>query len=196
MAQPTAANDNKPKKQLTKELDRFEAQLNELRILYEQFFVDVLPQPPLKQHEAIVRLIRQLLKAPFKNSQSRFRLRMLVQRYQSYNTYWERVNKQREDGTYTRDLFKAEMRAKMIEDAEKAASRAGAAERSLRQLFNSYESAIRKSGQNADKLNFDAFKNTMLKRAKQLKKEQGVKKLSYKVVVKDGKVTIKASAKK
>ena len=75
-----------PKRELDKELDGLEARLNELKILYEQFFVDVLPFPPLKEQADVARLIKRLLKAPFKNSASRFRLRMLVQRYQTYHT--------------------------------------------------------------------------------------------------------------
>ena len=102
------------RRQLDLELDRLENKISELRVLYEQYFVEILPLSPDKQQKEIVALIRKLLRAPFKNSQTRFRLRVLVQRYQTYATYWERVQKQKEEGTYSRDLFKAEMREKML----------------------------------------------------------------------------------
>lgn len=184
------------RRKLDAELDVLEARITELRVLYEQYFVDVLPQPPDKLRKEVVRSIRQLLKAPFKNSAVRFRLRQVVTRYQTYGTYWERVLKQREEGSYNRDVFKAEMRERMAEEAKLENSKKTAAERSLRQLFDSYENALRRSGAQTDNINFDAFKKTLIKRAKDLKKQHGVKKLSYKVVVKDGKVTIKASAGK
>ena len=184
------------KRKLDIELDKLETKISELRVLYEQYFVDVIPQPPDKLRKEIVRSIRTLLKAPFKNSAVRFRLRQIVTRYQTYSTYWERVLKQREEGTYNRDVFKADMRERMAEEAKLGGSKKSAAERSLKQLFDSYENALRRSGAQTDNINFDAFKKTLIKRAKDLKKQHGVKKLSYKVVVKDGKVTIKASAGK
>src|SRR5258708_6631469 len=117
------------------ELDRFEGKLEELRMLYEQHFVDILPQAPEPQRKELVRTVRSLLRAPFKNSQTRFRLRTLVHRFQTYSTYWERVLKEREEGRYVRDLFKGDMRDKMADDAKKDASRVGQAERGLKQLY-------------------------------------------------------------
>ena len=183
------------KRQLDSELDQLEAKIAELRVLYEQHFVDILPQPPLKLHKEVVRTIRGLLRAPFKTAQTRFRLRMLVQRFQTYATYWERVLKQKEEGSYTRDLFKAEMREKLLAEVEKERSTSGRAEKGFKQLFDSYETALRKTGANTANLNFDTFKQSLLKQAKSLKEKTGVQKLQYKVIVKDGKVTVKASGK-
>ncbi len=182
-------------RQLEGELDRLEAKISELRVLYEQYFIDVQPHPPDKLLDEVKRTIRKLLRAPFKNSQVRFRLRMLIQRFQTYGTYWERVMKQKEDGTYSRDLFKAEMREKLLGDIEKERSAAGKADKGFKQLYDSYEAAMRKTGVNTANLNFDAFKSSLMKQAKQLKEKTGVKKLQYKIVVKDGKVVVKASGK-
>lgn len=183
------------REKLESELRKLEAQIEELRVLYEQHFIDVLPNPPDKLRKEVVRKIRVLLKAPFKNSQTRFQLRTLVTRYQTYATYWERVVKEREEGKYVRDVFKAEMREKLSEDARRDASRAGAAEKGLKQLYATYEDAMRKAGIKTDNLNFDAFRKTLMDRAKQLKASHGMQKLQYKVVVKEGKVLIKASTK-
>ena len=183
------------RRELDLELDRLESKIAELRVQYEQHFIDILPQPPAKLQREVVVLMRKLLKAPFKNSQSRFRLRTLITRYQTYHTYWERVNKQREDGTYNRDVFRAELREKLQDDLKKQDSRSGRAEAGMRQLYQSYETALKQAGAKADNLNFDAFKKTLIKKAKQLKSEHGAKKLHYKVVLKNGKVSIKASVK-
>lgn len=175
------------------ELDQLEAKLNDLRILFEQYFVDVQPQPPVQQQKEVVRQIKKLLRAPFKNSQTRFRLRTLVTRYQTYHTYWERVMKQREEGSYFKDVFKAELRVKITEDQAKERSRSGTADKGMHQLFDSYRSALEKAGVESKQMNFDAFKKSLVLKAKELKEKHGVKKLNYKVVVKNGKVTIKAS---
>lgn len=183
------------KRELDRELDRLEARIEEVRVLFEQHFVDVLPQPPTKLQSEVVRTIRSLLRAPFKNSATRFRLRMLVQRFQTYATYWERIQKLREEGKYNRDLFKAELREKMLEDAQKAESRLGKAEQGLKQLYSTYEAALKKAG-SKDKLDFDRFKDSLLKKAKVLKEQHGISKLNYKIAIKEGKVVIKASPKK
>lgn len=192
---PQQDTNNSNKRKLDKELDRLEQELEDLRILHEQFFVDVLPHPPDEQKRNVKRHIRQLLKAPFKTSAIRFRLRSLVHRYQTYHTYWERVFKQREEGTYVRDVFKAELRERLLEETKQEGTNASRAERAMRQLFDSYVTALEKTGNKPGKLDFDSFKKSLVKKAQQLKKEQGVKKLLYKIVVKDGKVVIKASGK-
>ena len=184
------------RKELALKLDLLERKIEELRILYEQYFIDVQPLPPDKLHKETTRLIRTLLRAPFKNSQTRFRMRNLVTRFQTYNTYWERINKAREDGTYSRDLFRAEMREKMLEDARREVTEAGMAEKGLKQLFSSYEKALGKAGGQAANLDYNAFKKKMMAQAKALKEKHGIKKLSYKVVMKGGKAVIKASAKR
>ena len=195
MADKDPAKQFRTRRALDEDLDRLEGKIAELRVLYEQYFVDVMPQPPTKLQEETVRMIRTLLRAPFKNSANRFRLRVLISRYQTYATYWERVNKQKEEGTYSRDLFKADMREKAQEDAKLEHSRMGAAERGLKQLYDSYEAALKKAGGQTANMNFDSFKSSLMKKAKQMKEQHGVKKLHYKVVVKDGKVVVKASPK-
>lgn len=183
------------KRKADEELDRFEERLEDLRVTFEQFFIDVLPFPPDKQHSELVRYIRQLLKMPFQNSAAKFRLRMLIHRYRCYRTYWERVLREREEGRYAKDVFKAELHAKLAAEEKREGTRAGMAEKTLHLLFRSYESALKKSGAKAENLNFDAFRKSMLRKAKQLKEQNKGKKLSYKVVTTGGKVMIKASVK-
>ena len=167
--------------------------ISELKVYYEQYFVDLLPQPPDKLQQEVVWIIRQLLRAPFKNAAARFRLRHLIQRYQMFATYWEKVIKLREEGKYSKDQFKAEMREKSLMTAKFEASQQGKAEKGMKQLFESYENALKQSGVNTKNINYDAFKKSLMEKAKVLKEKHGAKKLQYKIVVKDGRVTVKAS---
>ena len=190
------AQDNKKnQREFDRQLDRFEAGVARLRILYEQFFTGLQPRAPEQEHKAVVKEIKILLRAPFKNSQRRFRLRTLINRYQTYNTYWERCLKQKEEGTYFRDVYKAELRERQRAEMEELATKVGASNKGIEQLYSTYETALRKAGSNSTNLNFDSFKKSMLATAKQLKEKHGIKKVQYKVVVKEGKVVLKASAK-
>lgn len=183
-----------PRRELDLEMDRLEANIEKVRVLYEQYFIDILPLPPDKEHQEINRNIRLLLKAPFKNSQSRFRLRQIIQRFQTYATYWERVLKQREDGVYHKDLFKAEMRDKSIRDSRDPNATQSKSDKGIQDLFSTYANALKQSGATNKQLDFDKFKQTMIERAKALKATHGVKKVKYSVVTKDGRVVIKATA--
>ncbi|MBL7663119.1 hypothetical protein JNK13_10255 [bacterium] len=182
------------RRDIDRELEVLEVRIGELKVLYEQHFADILPQPPDKEHRELKMFIRRLLKAPFKNSQSRFKLRHLINRFQTYNTYWERVKKEREEGIYKKDLFKAELREKEAQYAQDAKTDRSKLERGLKDLYATYEDALRKVGANMSHVNYDAFKKTLIERAKELKKKHGAKKLNYKVIVKNGKVVIKAKA--
>jgi len=188
-----SSSDNRRKLDL--QLDLFERRIEELRVIYEQYFIDIITIAPDKEHKELKRLTRALLKAPFKHSSHTFRLRQLVTRLQTYETYWTRTQKAREEGRYQRDVFKAELREKELAEAAKAATQAGAAEKGFQQLFDTYEKAIKKSGGNAGDLNYGSFKKSLINQAQALKKK-GVKKLSYKIVMKNGKAVVKAVAKK
>lgn len=178
------------------QLDKLERDIEELKVYYEQYFIDLIPHPPEKLEKNIAMAMRVLLKSPFKSSATRFRLRSLINRYQTYHTYWERVKKQREEGKYTKDVFKADLRERELQEAKEAASAAGKAEKGMQQLFSSYENALKKSGADTSKLNYDAFRQSLVNQAKHLKKNKGVSKLSYKIVVKNGKVVVKAQVGK
>ncbi len=189
-------NENgQPKRQLNVEMDRLEIKIKELSILYEQHFLELLPFAPEKEHKDLKGFIRQLMSAPFHNSQTRFRLRQIIQRYQTYNTYWTRVLKQKEDGTYSKDKFKAEVREKANLDEQLKDSKKSLAENGIQQLFNSYEKALKRTGANTSGMDFDDFKKKLVRRAKEMKKKHGSKKSHYKVVVKNGKAVIKASTR-
>lgn len=180
---------------LRAELDKLEGSVSELKVLYEQYFAGLMPLAPERQHNEIKRHIRKLLQAPFKNSAASFRLKSLEGRYQALNTYWQRVLKQREDGTYSKDVFKSELREKTANEEQRAQTAQGQAEKSLRHLFDSYCSALEHNTGQAQKLDFDLFQRSLVKRAKDLKEKHPEKKLTFKVVVKNGKVTIQAKTK-
>lgn len=169
--------------------------IKELKILYEQFFTGILPLMPEKLHFEVKRKIRELLKAPFKSQAISFRLKTLEGRYSIFNTYWQRTLKQREDGTYSRDLFKANLRQKQARAEERAHTTAGRAEKSMQALFESYCQALEKASGRAVKLDYAAFQKSIIERTKDLKAKHKDKKVGFKIVMKDGRVSIQANLK-
>lgn len=191
----TASERANPELDLRAELERLQKGIQELKIEYEQYFLGIAPLPPTRQHADLKRLIRTLIKAPFKTAAINYRLRSLEHRYQTFDTYWQRTLKQKEDGTYAKDLFKANLRERhAIEDAV-AQTAEGRAEKSVTNLFTAYKEALEKQAGHKVKVDFQSFRKNLLQRAKDYKAKHGEKKLTFSVVVKDGKVIVRAKTK-
>jgi hypothetical protein len=99
-----------------------EVQLSRLKHLYEQWFQGIEriePQIPRKQLERTIHLLR---KEQPRNTALRFRFQTLIQRYTTLQTYWRRIGRQIEEGTYRRDLLRARRRREAAR-AEREAER-------------------------------------------------------------------------
>ncbi|MBW2159702.1 MAG: hypothetical protein JRH14_07010 [Deltaproteobacteria bacterium] len=87
-----------------------EVQLSRIKHLYEQWFQGIEriePQIPRKQFD---RGLHELRKVKPRNTALRFRFQTLIQRYTTLQTYWRRIGRQIEEGTYRRDLLRARRR--------------------------------------------------------------------------------------
>ena len=87
-----------------------EIRLKRLRSLYDQWFHGLERLEPQIQRAEVDRLIAELKRDQPRNTALRFRLNQLVQRYTTYNTYWQRITRQIEEGTYKRDVLRARRR--------------------------------------------------------------------------------------
>lgn len=177
------------------EIDKTNIQLDELKVIYEQYFMGILTLAPDKEHNEFKRQLRFLRKAPFKSSESVFRLRTLEVRYSTLNTYWMRVLREKEEGIYFKDVFKAELREKTIAEAAHAQTAQGKVERNFQGLFDAYKNALEQHTGQKHNIDYDAFQKALVQRAKDFKEKTGAQKLAFKIMVKDGKVTVQAKAK-
>ncbi|MGB8330585.1 MAG: MXAN_5187 C-terminal domain-containing protein [Polyangiales bacterium] len=93
-----------------------EVQLSRIKHLYEQWFQGIEriePQIPRKQFD---RALHELRKESPRNTALRFRFQTLIQRYTTLQTYWRRIGRQIEEGTYRRDLLRARRRREAARD--------------------------------------------------------------------------------
>lgn len=194
---PTTRQGLEAKQNIRLELDQLDSCLSELKVRYEQYFVGTLPLPPDKQYAEVVTQIKRLRKAPFRNSEMKYRLKGLEHRFNTLNTYWKRVLREREEGTYSRDLFKAALRERAAQEEAHATTIKGQAEKGLQNLFHSYKSAVEKQTGRKQDLDFELFRTSIVKRVKEFKEQHGTAaRVTFKVVVKEGKVSVQASAKR
>jgi hypothetical protein len=92
-------------------INEFAKKLDRLKILYEQYFMGIEKREPTVPLKDVVRIMRSLENEQIRNTGLRFRYRTLVQRLNTYRTYWNRTLREIERGTYHRDL--ARLRRKM-----------------------------------------------------------------------------------
>jgi hypothetical protein len=88
-----------------------ETRLDRLRALYEQYFLGFEKLEPLVPRKDIERRFDVLRRAQFRNTALRFRFQQSQQRYNTYTSYWGRILRQIENGTYIRHLKRAQAKA-------------------------------------------------------------------------------------
>ena len=92
------------------ELSDLEVNLERLRALYEQYFLGIERIEPAVARKAVDRRFWQLKRIKVRNTARRFRLQMLVQRYNTLQQHWTKVCRQIENGTYVRHVQRARRR--------------------------------------------------------------------------------------
>ncbi len=196
-------------------LDKLEADMKELRATYELYFMGVERNEPSKQRDAIKRTLRRLQESKPRNTAAKFRLQQMRARMISFENLWNRVTREREAGTYRRDVAKARRR-----EAELAARRAAAKEAvrtdvptvppdraaparprartpedltdgQLQKLYQTYVGARRKCGEGID-LRYDEMASTLRKQVPRLRQKTGASAIEFKVVIREGRAILKA----
>lgn len=85
-----------------------EVKLARLRALYEQYFQGIEKTEPHVARKDMDRAIELLRKNLPRNTALRFRMQQLAARYGTYITYWQRIGRQIEEGTFRRDVMRAQ----------------------------------------------------------------------------------------
>jgi len=86
-----------------------EDEVEELKAKYEMYFLGVEQREPNKWREETRKKVLRLKEQFTRNTGLRFRIQSLHARFISYERLWMRSAREREEGTYRRDLFKAKL---------------------------------------------------------------------------------------
>jgi hypothetical protein len=106
MAEEQQQRDGQPEN-LEDILEGLEQKIDRLKVLYDQYFMGIEKVEPLVVRKNVNRTILNLAKIQIRNTGLRFRYRTLVQRFNTYLTYWNRILREIELGTYKRDVLRA-----------------------------------------------------------------------------------------
>ncbi|MFY3743734.1 MXAN_5187 C-terminal domain-containing protein [Anaeromyxobacter sp. Red801] len=103
--------------ELTDETAKLEEELEALKARYEQYFLGTERREPARWRDEVRKKVLRLKGAFTRNTGLRFRIQSLHARYLSYERLWQRSVREREEGTYRRDLLKARRHARDPEAA-------------------------------------------------------------------------------
>jgi hypothetical protein len=95
---------------IDQELDELETKLERLRSLYEQYFLGIEKIEPAVVRKDVDRRVWVLRREKFRNTAKRFKFQTIIQRYNTYQQYWQRICREIENGTYKRHMLRAEKR--------------------------------------------------------------------------------------
>lgn len=99
-----------PKKNQIEAIDALEQALDRLKLAYEKYFRGIERRPPVHERMALEREVREFFRSPPRTAAARFRFSNFRQRMTALETYWNRVMRQIEEGTYERDVRRARSR--------------------------------------------------------------------------------------
>jgi hypothetical protein len=207
------------KDELEKECQKAEEELEALKAKYEQYFLGVERKEPVHWREELRKRILRVKEAFTRNTGLRFRLQSLHARYLSYERLWLRSAREREEGTYRRDLFKARLRAKHEEAKAPAEEKLPAAPEKqaqtqpaqkstvaappsggvnaaqMRTLYDAYIAAKKSCNEDVSRLTYDAVAKSVSKQIPELMTRYKARTVEFKVEVKGGKAVLKAIPK-
>jgi hypothetical protein len=89
-----------------------EVEVEELKVRYEMWFLGVERNEPNRVREELKKKVLRLKERFTRNAGIRFRVQSLHARFISYERLWLRSAREKEEGTYRRDVFKARLHAK------------------------------------------------------------------------------------
>ncbi|MDQ3037927.1 MAG: hypothetical protein M3Y87_36365, partial [Myxococcota bacterium] len=131
-----------------------EVRLSRVKSLYEQFFQGLEKLEPTVPRKELDRVLELLRKQQPRNTALRFRTQMLMARYGTYQTYWQRIARQIEEGTYRRDVVKVQQKRRR-EQAQAQAQAAKAPQSEEREGPSAWEIDVDVELEDAADLAFD-----------------------------------------
>jgi hypothetical protein len=91
-------------------INEIEKAVDRLHALYNQYFMGIEKIEPTVPRKNLDRKINIMRREHIKNTALRFRLQMQIQRYNTQSTYWNRICREIENGTYKRHIMLAKRR--------------------------------------------------------------------------------------
>lgn len=177
---------------LEEDLQLLEIKIKQLRFEYEQYFLGNRNRAPQQLRGEVQKMIALWGNMPIQNTRHRFRFNNLRARFFSFKRRWDETTRKIEEGTYERDLFKANLKERERGARGRREGRKQGREPGDDDLFEAYRSAREACGQDVKSLSRDKLAKLLEKQEAALKSKLGCD-VRFRVVVEDGRAKLKAS---
>jgi hypothetical protein len=185
--------------QIQKDIKELTKLLENLRKIYEQYFLGIVREEPIKLRKDVKDIIQKHHGTPIQNATLKFQLQQCVARYNTYSTYWDRVLKQMEEGTYQRDVFKAKLHEKERKEKTgpvKPVVQPKKSDNLFENLFDQYKELKKQLKQDSKSLSFDSFREQLKKKMGDIPASSKENNYSFKIVQENKEIKIKLQKKK
>jgi hypothetical protein len=191
-----------------------ENRINILKKDYDLFLAGILKLEPVKGREELGKLIHSHTASEIVNSSLRFKYNSLIQKFNSFNNYWDRMVRLREEARVK--IWEKNAAAHASQTATSAAAATAAAappkpapkqngsvfrsledtdlEAKAKKVFDDFTAARAKTGEGAGP-DFSRFKSTIEKQLQGLFDRAPGSEVEFKVAVENGKAKLKAVAR-
>ncbi len=106
------ARSKRETEELEGEAQKLEEDLEALKAKYELYFLGIERREPSRWRDEVKKRVMRVKTAFTRNTGLKFRIQSLHARYLAYERLWLRSAREKEEGTYRRDLFKARLHAR------------------------------------------------------------------------------------
>ncbi len=169
-------------------IKHFGESLEALKVKYEQYFLGIEKFTPSDEHTKFKRMIRQMKQLLQKSAEDNFRISTIEQSYLTLNNLWEKSLRQKEQGTYKRDLFRARMSAESTLAKSPKLKSDHLESSQVDKIIDDFKS---KSNLDLCPNNQAKIKSILLSKIKELKKKDQQSAFTIEIAIQDGKLGLR-----
>ena len=183
---------------LAEDIVRFEQNLEELIIKYEQYFLGLEKRAPLKLLDDVEKCVRRYAGTNIVNTMLKFKYNSIVARFNSYKQYWNRINTQIEEGRYSRERFKMEMKSihKPTRSPQPHAEEQRHVPSEIDKVYQQYITARKACNLSTGNITPEIINTIIAQQKPAISKKYRCDTMEYKVVIEEGVPKIKVRPRK
>jgi hypothetical protein len=183
---------------IAEELRVFDTKLKQLSFQYEQYFLGSRPREPIQLRSEVQKIVSRYSNVGIQNTSLRFKFNNLCARFFTLRRHWDEVLRKIEQGTYERQIFRANLRERSSGSEEPQGERPAAGSQQdcgegAGDLFDSYVEARSSCGEDVAGLTRERLDQIVASQTLAIQERYGCEEVRFRVVVEQGRAKLKAT---
>ena len=186
---------------IEEDLNRLEVGIRQLKQQYDIFFAGAAPRQPFETRKEVDLLVKQLGSTAMQRFADRYRYNSLANKFQTYCELWSKILRMREEGrgptgrpisqvTTPSQTGRTQAETEVFRSRFKDPT---AEDDTFKTFYDKYVEARKSLGQGGAAVPYSAFLKQIAQKTEAMKARSGCETVVYKIVLKDGTVTLKAA---